>query len=365
MSAIPEAIVAEVVERTVQLSAIPAPPMQEAARAAIVAEWWSSKGLTPTTDEVGNVWARLREGPGEALIICAHMDMVFDADVPHGAVRDGDQLLGPGVGDDTVALAALTMLDELLPDDLGETWILATVGEEGLGNLAGIRSALDNPRASIGAVVALEGNYLGRVVRVGVGSVRWRLTLTGPGGHAWEAAHEHSAVHETGRVIGALDSLTDSAQTAGRWTLNVGTVTGGEAINARAARAVTEIDIRADDPDTLRWLELEAMRVIEDTSRVEISVDVIGQRPAGSIPASHPMVAAAERALAGVGIEPVVGAASTDANAAYARGIPAITIGITTGGREHTLDEWISVPPIAAGMSALVSTITELGRGRQ
>ncbi len=142
------------------------------------------------------------------MLLCAHLDTVFGPEVPHAVVRHGGRLSGPGVGDNTVAVCALSALDALLPARLRHpVWIVATTGEEGLGNLAGVRALLDDPPGPVRAVIALEGNYLGRVNVTGVGSTRWRVTVTGPGGHAWEEASQPSAVHEAARLITALAGL--------------------------------------------------------------------------------------------------------------------------------------------------------------
>ncbi len=142
------------------------------------------------------------------MLVCAHLDTVFGPEVRHGTQRHGARLAGPGVADNTVAVCALSALDALLPRDLRHpVWIVATAGEEGLGNLAGVRALLADPPGPVGAVIALEGDYLGRVIVTGVGSVRWRVTVTGPGGHAWQDAGQPSAVHEAARLVTALAAL--------------------------------------------------------------------------------------------------------------------------------------------------------------
>ena len=146
------------------------------------------------------------------MLLCAHLDTVFGPEVTHAVVRHAGRLTGPGVGDNTVAVCALSALDALLPGQLRHpVWIVATTGEEGLGNLAGVRALLDDPPGPVRAVIALEGNYLGRVNVTGVGSTRWRVTVSGPGGHAWEEASQPSAVHEAARLVTALAGLAQPA----------------------------------------------------------------------------------------------------------------------------------------------------------
>jgi len=262
----------QVLDRTIALCGIPAPPRHEQQRAGVIRDWWSADGLDAVAvDGAGNVRARLRAGdPGRrAVLLCAHLDTVFGPEITHAVVRHGGRLSGPGVGDNTVAVCALGALDALLPGDLRHpVWIVATTGEEGLGNLAGVRALLDDPPGPVRALIALEGNYLGRVNVTGVGSTRWRVTVTGPGGHAWEEAGQPSAVHEAARLITALAGLAQPgsgqpqpgqpqpgqpdpgqpALTQPKTTVNVGLIEGGESVNSRAQRAELLVDLRSGDP---------------------------------------------------------------------------------------------------------------------
>jgi acetylornithine deacetylase/succinyl-diaminopimelate desuccinylase-like protein len=253
-------------------------------------------------------------------------------------------------------VAALSAAGTLLARTPGRpVWLLATVGEEGLGNLRGIVAALDGFKGPVEAVLAVEGNYLGRVSAVGVGSVRWRARLSGPGGHAWEAAGAPSAVHAAAGMIGDLATL---AVAGARTAVNVGRIAGGEAINARARECWFELDIRADDPAALADLEARARTIMSATDGIELEVEELGRRPAGSLDPAHPLVRAAAGALEAAGLDPSFVATSTDANAAHARGIPAVAVGVTTGGGEHTPQEWVDVAPIALGLPVLAATVT-------
>jgi acetylornithine deacetylase/succinyl-diaminopimelate desuccinylase-like protein len=302
---------------------------------------------------------------------------VFGPEITHAVVRHGGRLSGPGVGDNTVAVCALGALDALLPGDLRHpVWIVATTGEEGLGNLAGVRALLDDPPGPVRAFIALEGNYLGRVNVTGVGSTRWRVTVTGPGGHAWEEAGQPSAVHEAARLITALASLAhpepgqpdpgqpdpgQPALTQPKTTVNVGLIEGGESVNSRAQRAEFLVDLRSGDPAALDALRAAARAVLDDPAApLAVSVHAIGERPAGQLDPDHPLATLAAQVLREAGITPRLTAASTDANAAYPRGIPALTLGITTGEGTHTEQEWIDADPVAAGLAALAATVARL-----
>jgi acetylornithine deacetylase/succinyl-diaminopimelate desuccinylase-like protein len=377
-----------VLDRTIALSGIPAPTGHEQQRAQVVRDWWTADGLPGVAvGPAGNVCAQLRAGDPQqpAVLLCAHLDTVFGPEVTHAVVRHGGRLTGPGVGDNTVAVCALSALDALLPARLRyPVWIVATTGEEGLGNLAGVRALLDDPPGPVRAVVALEGNYLGRVNVTGVGSTRWRVRVTGPGGHAWEEASQPSAVHEAARLIAALAALAQAGPgqagpgqagpgqagpgqegpgQAGppKATVNVGLIEGGESVNSRAQRAEFLVDLRSGDPAALGTLRAAARAVLEDPAvPLAVSVHAIGERPAGQLDPDHPLATLAAQVLREAGIPPRLTAASTDANAAYPRGIPALTLGITTGEGTHTEQEWIDVDPVAAGLAALAATVTRL-----
>lgn len=351
-------LVDDVVRRTRLIAAIPAPPLGEQHRADVVSGWWREITTDVWVDDLSNVWAMLRRGSGGAIVVAAHLDTVFGPDVAHGVVERDGLLWGPSVGDDSVAVAALGALHSLLPDDVGRpVWLLATIGEEGVGNLAGIRHALATAPTEIAAVVALEGNWLGRVCVTGVGSLRYRVDFTGPGGHAWEASEVDSAVHAAARVVAALDRADRPA--GGRSSVNVGRIEGGQAINVRASRASFDVDLRADTAAGLGELAEMFHRVVE-AHRGDLAVvcEVFGERPAGQLDPQHPLALAAIDALAEVGLEATLTAASTDANAVHAAGIPAIAIGITVGAGEHTTEEWIDPSQIDKGLRALAETIT-------
>ena len=351
-----------VIDRTIALCGIPAPPRREQQRAHVVRDWWAADGLPATIDAAGNVRARLRAGDPRrpAVLLCAHLDTVFGPEVTHAVVRHAGRLTGPGVGDNTVAVCALSALHQLLPGQLRHpVWIVATTGEEGLGNLAGVRALLDDPPGPVRAVIALEGNYLGRVNVTGVGSTRWRVTVTGPGGHAWEESGQPSAVHEAARLITALAALAHPGDP--RTTVNVGLIEGGESVNSRAQRAEFLVDLRSGDPAALDALRTAARAVLDDPAvPLAVSVHAIGERPAGQLDPGHPLATLAAQVLREAGIPPRLTAASTDANAAYPRGIPALTLGITTGEGTHTEQEWIDVDPVQAGLAALAATVARL-----
>lgn len=359
-----ERLAKTVVDRTIELAAVPAPPGSEAARADLVASWWQSDGWPDVRiDPVGNVRARTGPALAPSIVLAAHLDTVFDVSQPHGARAEDERLVGPSVGDNSVGVAALSAAATIADSEGVGLWLVATVGEEGVGNLRGVRGLLDEPPESgIDALIAVEGNYLGRVSTVGVGATRWRVEMRGPGGHAWEASRAPSAVLEAARVTAALAGLS---LTRGRTSVNVGRIAGGEAINARARAAWLEVDLRADDPVALEELERLAREAMERSIArgIDFTVAEIGRRPAGSVDRQHPLARAAADALQAAGITPSFTATSTDANAGHAAGIPSIAIGVTSGEGEHTPDEWIDLRPIPTGLSVLADTAARFTKG--
>lgn len=347
-----------VVRRTIEVAETPAPTGAEHRRAALVRGWWERDGFADVrTESAGNVWARGRAGhggEGRIVVLCAHLDTVFGPDVSHATRLDGDALIGPSVGDDSVGLASIGAAASLLSSGRAPVWLLATVGEEGFGNLRGVNAALDDPPAEIAAFIAVEGNYLGRVSTTGVGSARRRVTVRGPGGHAWEDAHVPSATNAIATIAAAIAALPAPTATS----VNIGRLGGGEGINVRAREAWLELDLRADDPAALAALAAEVDRTL---TRVDpplvVEQEPLGERPAGRLGPAHPLALAAVDALAEIGIEAEAPGTSTDANAAHARGIPAIAIGVTTGSGEHTARERIDIGPIEDGVRALARTV--------
>ncbi len=354
-----------VVELTRMLVRIPAPTGEEGDRAGVLADLWRQSGVDEVrSDEVGNVIGRVRDGSTAAhgcLIVAAHMDTVFGRDVTHETTFDGDRMLGPGVGDNTVSLAVLCELGAILPPTTNiPIWIAATVGEEGLGNLRGITHLLAHPPATVSAVVALEGNYLGRVNTVGVGSRRWRVALQGPGGHSWEESDHVSAVELSALMIVHMTEAVRSAaaRLPGRSTINIGLTAGGESINSRARTCWFDVDLRSDSAEALAELaDVVTRTAANHVTEVETSMTDIGHRPAGSTEPSDPLVVAALAAAERHGHQAQLTAASTDANAAYAMGIPAVTLGVAAGGDTHTQREWIDVATITHGLRILVDAV--------
>jgi len=357
-----DAVTPDVLELTALISAVPSPTGEEAAKSLLVERLFATAGLATERDALGDVVGvipgrhPLRSGASR-LVVAAHIDTVFPIGTPLEVRLSADRLSGPGVGDNSVAVAAAIKLADLLriAGEVPAVDVLLTgnVGEEGLGNLRGIREVLST-RSDIGAVVALEGHNLGRVTHVAVGSRRFRISVRGPGGHSWGDFGRPNAIHGLSRVIAELDAIP--LPRSPKTTLNVGMISGGVSVDAIAPEASCLLDLRSIDESALRRLSDRVTRLVDRSNRgdaVVYTAESIGERPAGVVAADSPIVQIAASTLTALGLEPSFDASSTDANVPIAAGIPAVCIGLTTGGNVHRADEFIDVEPVAKGVTQL------------
>ncbi len=343
---------------------VPAPTGQEFERARLVASLWRERGYTPEIDEVGNVYVR-RPGADEKrplLMLLAHTDTVFPASTPIVVRREGEKLHGPGISDNSVSVAAMLhtfdLLDELKIETATDILAVANVGEEGLGNLLGARTAVERYRQYLGAVLVIDGG-LGHITHGAVGSKRWRITVRGPGGHSYGSFGTPSAIHGLGRIIAALDDLQVPQQP--KTTFNVGVIGGGTSVNTIAAEAFALLDMRSTDVGALHALAEQARQVIEQRAGpgLQVEIEVLGERPAGARSLDDPLVQLAGETLHWLGIEPRYGSSSTDANVPISLNIPAVCIGVTRGEHAHTLQECFQVPPLRQGLAQLARLCIE------
>jgi tripeptide aminopeptidase len=345
---------ARTIEDMCAIAAIAAPTGGEQERA----EWFrvslAAIGLDDVdTDAVGNVlgwWpAPLRPGL-PPVVVAAHLDTVFDSDAPLEVVRDGRMLRAPGIADNARGLAALLAIARALASsDWRSTRplaLVATVGEEGAGDLRGAKHFMAQHAASTAAFIALDGAGADRIIHAGVGSRRMRVTFSGPGGHSWSDWGRPNAIHAAARAITAL--LDIALPERPRTTLTVARTGGGTSINAIPAEAWIELDLRSEAHDPLLRLESAVRNALESATRLEAraadltcSIELIGDRPAGSTPADAPLVRTAVAATRAIGRTPILTSSSTDANVAMAAAIPAIAIGAGgIAGGTHTPAEW-------------------------
>jgi acetylornithine deacetylase/succinyl-diaminopimelate desuccinylase-like protein len=352
-----------VVERAIQIQQIPAPTFQEQNRAEFVRDLLAAEELEDICmDDTGNVFARwVGKGEGKPLIVSAHLDTVFPIETNLRVSRGSDLIHGPGLGDNSLGVAALFgLLWSLRERGLrprGDIWFVANVCEEGLGDLRGMKAVVDRFGEDIHAYLILEGLALGHVYHRAVGVKRYRVTARTSGGHSWSDYGQPSAVHELAKLVVELASL--SLPTHPRTTMNVGRISGGTSVNVIAPEASLDLDLRSEGQEALTELVAVVERLIQKSNRAGVSVEsqVIGQRPAGEISVSHPLVTMAKDSLYELGLEAGLISGSTDANVPLSKGYPAIVLGITTGGSAHTIHEYINTKPIAQGIEQLVKFV--------
>ncbi len=345
-------------ERQAALSAIPAPTGAEAARAVKVAALLSDAGLDGVAiDAVGNVqaWHGKRGTGNGCVLLTAHLDTVFGPELDVSVSRKGPRLEGPGISDNARGLAALVTLGEAMIrariDTQRPVLFAATVGEEGSGDLRGVRHLLTGGAFRPHAFIALDGAGIERIVHRALGARRYRVTFSGPGGHSWAAFGIVNPAHALGRAIDLIAGIP--AHSSPRTAHSVVRLGGGTSLNSIPQSAWFDIDLRSEDTRALerldesvhavcqRALHEENRRRRPGTAPLSIAVERVGDRPSGLTPRSHPLVQAAVAATRAVGHEHQLACASTDANLPIALGVPAVALG--AGGRAgdaHLPTEW-------------------------
>ena len=362
--------ISHLIDLAISIQQIPAPTFHEAERAEFVRSQFVEAGLADVqTDSVGNVYARLpalRPAPTarrQPLILSAHLDTVFPFSVDLHCEREPERILAPGIGDNSLGVAGLLGLvwalragDLALPGDL---WLVANVCEEGLGDLRGIRAVVNRFGAGVLAYLVLEGMALGQVYHRGLGVRRYRIAVRTSGGHSWIDYGKPSAIHELAALSTRLAAL--ELPRTPRTTLNIGVISGGSSVNTIAAEAMLELDLRSESAETLESLARQVEQIAHSAERPDVSIelDIIGQRPSGEISVEHPLVKLAQDCLRAAGIEPHLNIGSTDANLPLSLGLPSVTIGLTNGGRAHTVHEFINIPPLETGMKQLVELVSK------
>lgn len=368
----------QVIADLIRITETPAPPFKEQVRAELFAAMLRDAGLADVTiDAEGNVLA-LRPGTanGPVFVVSAHLDTVFPEGTPIKVTREGDRLMAPGIGDDSLGLASILAWVRLLEAEGVATrhpiLFVATVGEEGPGDLRGVRYLFTKGayKDRISGFLSVDGYYAERIVHAAVGSRRYRLAFNGPGGHSFGAfgiVNPMAAMAEAVRGLYAIQVPTEP-----KTTFAASVVSGGTSVNSIPNQILLEVDMRSGDAGALAELERgmlaaaqtavageNAARSVE-AGPIELAPELIGDRPAGMTPVDHPLVRDALAAARAAGFEAQLNASSTDANIPMSLGIPALTIGSGAGGgRAHSTDEYLETgrERFIAGLSVGLSII--------
>lgn len=371
------------------LVAIPAPPFGEAARGAWLAERFREAGLEQIEmDAVGNVLGVLPathlppESTGPVVVLSAHIDTVFPAETQIHPVVDGDRLTAPGASDNAAGVVGMLALAHALVQaeiELAAPLIfVGNVGEEGEGDLRGVRHLYrEGPLAGrIAAHIVLDGAGADAAVTQALGSTRFQVTISGPGGHSFTDAGTPNPINALAAALTELAETTLPAEP--RTTVNVGTIRGGTSVNSIPESAQASIDFRSTDPAQLVRLEVALHRAVEDAvmrangrtrggdgnvrGSLAFTIAKIGERPAANLPEDSALLATLRAVDRHLGLRTEVRLGSTDANIPLSLGVPAVSIGAGgEGGAAHTLGEWYSARDREIGLRrALLLTLAML-----
>ena len=348
-----------ITDEHIRICSIPASPFGEQERARYLSEKFSKLGLTEVEiDEEGNCLGLLKGASRSPLfVVSAHLDTVFAPDTDFTVVRKADKLLAPGIADDGCGLAALMALAQAIQTQRirteGSILFVGTVGEEGEGNLRGVRHLLTKGRwaSKVDAFLSFDGPGVDRITNRALGSRRYRVELFGPGGHSWGDFGAPNPVHALGSAISRFAAYP--APKEPRTTFNVGHIEGGASINSIPSKAAMEVDLRSTADTELRRLDAFFRRAIREAvdeenakrrpgdPELKLKLVLIGERPTGETAPDSPLVELAIETTRAFGFEPRLDQSSTDSNLPISLGIPAITLGAGgASGSSHTLDEW-------------------------
>ena len=343
----------------IELTEIEAPPFKEEKRAKEFAKRLQLAGLENVwIDSIGNVIGFLKGSIGNKNIaINAHIDTVFPEGTDVRVQERNDTLYAPGIGDDTRGLAMLLTIAETIKmnniEPLNNIIFIGTVGEEGLGDLRGVRYLFENNNPKIDSWIAIDGGSIGRVNNQALGSYRYEVVFDGPGGHSWGAFGLVNPHHALGYGIKNFIEKADLYTSSGpKTSYNVGVISGGTSINSIPFESSMLIDIRSIEPNRLDDMEeilfnsmqkalKEQNEMKRSGSDLTLTINKIGNRPSGKVEESVPLIQRTIAATQYMGVEPRLTIGSTDSNIPISIGVPAVTIGRGgEGGGAHSLDEW-------------------------
>lgn len=368
-------------ERHIALTEIEAPPFKEEKRAAVFAEYYRDLGMDSVwIDSEGNVLGLLLGSEGKRTVaLDAHLDTVFPEGTNVKVRIENDTLYAPGIGDDTRGLSMLlTILETIKTNNIqpkDNLLFVGSVGEEGLGDLRGVKYLFREKGPQIDSWIAIDGGNIGRVNNKGLGSYRYRVTFKGPGGHSWGAFGLVNPHHALGEAIGNFVRVADAYTAKGpKTSYNVGVISGGTSINSIPFESVMEIDIRSIKPSRLEAMEVLLKKAVRkaltnqnklkrEGPDLTVKIDKIGNRPSGELSDKLPLIQRTLAATTHFGVEPFLTRGSTNSNIPITKGIPSVTIGRGgNGGKAHSLGEWwINEEGYKAIQLALLIVLSETG----
>lgn len=357
-----------------RITAIPAPPFQEAERAAAIKTVFVSAGLRTQIDSTGNVIGELRGvNDREVVLLSAHLDTVFPAGTEIRVRREGSRILAPGVSDNGAGLAALVAVARALQaahlKPQRTIVFAANVGEEGEGNLRGMRALVDAYRDRLKAVLVLDGAGTDHTSTMALASRRIEVIVTGPGGHSWSDFGLPNPINAL--VRGAQRFINTRVPANPRTTFNIGEIQGGTSVNSIPHEARLKVDMRSESDDALVKLESalresiaagvrDEMESARERNRgnLEWKLESLGSRPGGELAANSPLLSSLRAADEFLGMQSRLERSSTDANLPISLGIDAMAIGAGgLGGGAHSLQEWYDPAGRELGLKRVLLTL--------
>lgn len=375
-----------IVEDGIRLTEIPAPPFKEEARAKAYEQMFRTVGLADVKiDEEGNVLGLRKgtRGDGKFVVVSAHLDTVFPPGTDVTVKRQGSKLYAPGIGDDSMSLSVLLGFVRAMQaagiqtrDDI---LFVGTVGEEGPGDLRGVRHLFTKGayKDRIKSFFSLESGSVSNITNGGVGSLRYRVTFNGPGGHSYNAFGLVNPMFAQAHAAAEFSRIQVPASP--KTTYSIGLLGGGTSVNSIPVSSWMEVDMRSESVPELKRVETRMLKIMQEAAdgenfarsikegKITVETKLIGDRPAGSTDPKSELVQYARAAIEAGGYKVAYGASSTDANMPMNLGIPALTIGRSAPdrfGRGHSLDEWLDVekePMVKAITTALSIVLAVTG----
>jgi tripeptide aminopeptidase len=360
----------------IELTEVPAPPFKESVRAQRYKQLLEAAGPDKVwIDSLGNVLALRKGKKGERTVVLdAHLDTVFPEGTDVKVKFKGDTLFAPGISDDTrgliVMLAVLRVVEKASIETTDDVLFVASLGEEGLGDLRGVKYIMEKSKLKIDSWISIDGTEIDRVINGALGSVRYKATINGPGGHSWGAFGLGNPHHAMAKALNYFaDDATLFTATGIKTSFNVGRTGGGTSINSIPFESWAEVDMRSESPSQLKKIDLifksSMMRGLEEYNKsvtkgvaLTMHLEQIGYRPSGSTSEKEALVQRAMAAAKYFTTDPKLSIVSTNANIPIVHGIPAITVG--AGGKsdhEHSLDEWWLNEKGADGIKFVLMTL--------
>lgn len=357
----------ELTNLIIAVQQIPAPTFAEGARARFILKSFAEYGLQDVhADSLNNIYARLPgfESSSNPLVVSAHSDTVFPVQTDLTVKHEGDLLYGPGIGDNATGVGGILTLARIIKNDRlkhkSDIWLVANVGEEGMGNLRGMRAVVDR-FGSKARYLVIEGGSFGQIIFRAIGVKRFRIAISTSGGHSWGSFGEPSAIHELGHIIAEISQI--QVPTSPKTTFNIGLIEGGTTVNSIASSASLLLDLRSEEKIALERLVSQVDSIVKSRKikanyrklKISFHMEQVGYRPPGGIDPNDSLVCLADNALQYVGYPALSNnIGSTDANIPLSMGISCVCVGLTTSGNSHRLDEYIDLNHLKEGMQQLL-----------